>query len=141
MPELACVNGEFCPISQATVSIEDRGFQFADGVYEVIWIAGGRRVDEEMHLDRLDRSIADVGELRREVVPDQCRHHHRYRGQAGNRPEAGPCPRGQLQKSPWRSRQSGRVPLRRRTDLPGGHVIRTRPRFEVLLERLSPVAV
>lgn len=36
MPDIACVNGHFGPVAEAVVSIEDRGFQFGDGVYEVI---------------------------------------------------------------------------------------------------------
>src|SRR5690606_22692693 len=57
----AYVNGRYVPHGQAAVHIEDRGFQFADGVYEVIAIHGGRLVDEEGHIDRLARSL---GELR-----------------------------------------------------------------------------
>ena len=61
MPRFAFVNGRYVRHADACVHIEDRGFQFADGVYEVIWIANGRRVDEEMHLDRLDRSLREIG--------------------------------------------------------------------------------
>ncbi len=59
--ELAFVNGEFSPIGEARVSVEDRGFQFGDGVYEVL-VAGEHGVfllDE--HLRRLKRSAAAVG--------------------------------------------------------------------------------
>ena len=41
MPEIAYVNGGFMPLEKAFVSIEDRGFQFADGVYEVVATYGG----------------------------------------------------------------------------------------------------
>lgn len=61
MPRYAYVNGRYTRHDDACIHIEDRGFQFADGVYEVIWIAEGRRVDEEMHLDRLDRSLREIG--------------------------------------------------------------------------------
>ena len=61
MPRFAFVNGRYVRHADACVHIEDRGFQFADGVYEVIWIANGRRVDEAMHLDRLDRSLREIG--------------------------------------------------------------------------------
>jgi len=61
MPRYAYVNGRYLPHGQAAVHIEDRGYQFADGVYEVVPIHGGRMVDEKWHLDRLDRSL---GELR-----------------------------------------------------------------------------
>ena len=56
MPELANLNGTFCPIEEAKVSIEDRGFQFADGVYEVIVFHGDRPVMLEAHLRRLANS-------------------------------------------------------------------------------------
>ncbi len=52
----AWVNGRFLPLEQATVHIEDRGFQFADGVYEVIACFGGTFLELDAHLDRLERS-------------------------------------------------------------------------------------
>jgi D-alanine transaminase len=58
---VAYVNGRYLPLKDASVHVEDRGFQFADGVYEVITVHGGKLVDEAGHLDRLDRSL---GELR-----------------------------------------------------------------------------
>jgi len=61
MPRYAYVNGRYVPHADATVHIEDRGFQFADGVYEVVTVVGGRLADEEGHLVRLGRSL---GELR-----------------------------------------------------------------------------
>ena len=61
MPRYAYVNGRYVRHADACIHIEDRGFQFADGVYEVIWIADGRRVDEALHLDRLDRSLREIG--------------------------------------------------------------------------------
>jgi len=61
MPRLAYVNGRYEPHRDACVHIEDRGYQFADGVYEVIPVIAGRMVDEEPHLDRLGYSL---GELR-----------------------------------------------------------------------------
>lgn len=60
MPELAYVNGRFSPISEATVSINDRGFLFADGVYEVLVAYGGRPFGLHEHLDRLTRSLAGI---------------------------------------------------------------------------------
>lgn len=56
MPDLAFVNGQFLPLADATVSIEDRGFQFGDGIYEVVRTYGGRPFELEAHLARLDRS-------------------------------------------------------------------------------------
>ncbi len=61
MGRIAYVNGRYVPHAQASVHIEDRGYQFADGVYEVVPIAAGCLVDEELHLDRLEYSL---GELR-----------------------------------------------------------------------------
>ena len=56
MPDVAFVNGRFLPLADAMVSIEDRGFQFGDGIYEVIRTYGGRPFELEAHLTRLDRS-------------------------------------------------------------------------------------
>ena len=61
MPRHAYVNGRYVPHHAAAVHIEDRGYQFADGVYEVVSVVAGRLVDEAPHLDRLERSL---GELR-----------------------------------------------------------------------------
>ena len=61
MPRYAYVNGRYLPHAQAAVHIEDRGYQFADGVYEVVPVYHGALVDEGPHLDRLERSL---GELR-----------------------------------------------------------------------------
>src|SRR3546814_2674845 len=57
VPRLAYVNGAYVPHRDACVHIEDRGYQFADGVYEVVYLYRGRLVDEGPHLDRLDRSL------------------------------------------------------------------------------------
>jgi len=56
MPNVAFVNGAFMPLAEAKVSIEDRGFQFGDGIYEVIRTYGGRPFSLEAHLARLERS-------------------------------------------------------------------------------------
>ena len=61
MSRVAYVNGRYVPHAQAGVHIDDRGYQFADGVYEVIALIKGKFLDEEGHLDRLERSL---GELR-----------------------------------------------------------------------------
>lgn len=60
MPRLAYVNGRYLPHGAATVHIEDRGYQFADGVYEVVPVFNTILVDEDMHLDRLDRSLSEL---------------------------------------------------------------------------------
>jgi D-alanine transaminase len=58
VPNVAFVNGAFMPLAEAKVSIEDRGFQFGDGVYEVIRTYKGRPFSLDAHLVRLDRSAA-----------------------------------------------------------------------------------
>ena len=58
MARIAYVNGRYRPLHNATVAAEDRGYQFADGVYEVIKVLDGRACDLERHLDRLGRSLA-----------------------------------------------------------------------------------
>lgn len=60
MPEIAWVNGTFMPLSQAVVSVEDRGFLFADGAYEVIATYGGEPYAMESHLQRLERSLREL---------------------------------------------------------------------------------
>lgn len=55
---IAYVDGRYLPHGRAAVHIEDRGLQFADSVYEVYAVSGGRLLDEEAHLDRLERSLA-----------------------------------------------------------------------------------
>jgi D-alanine transaminase len=60
MSRIAYVNGRYLPRAQAKVSIDDRGYQFADGVYEVCEVRGGRLVDERRHMARLDRSLNEV---------------------------------------------------------------------------------
>jgi D-alanine transaminase len=57
MSRIAYVNGCYLPHRGAMVHVEDRGFQFADGVYEVFEVRGGRLVDERRHLARLKRSL------------------------------------------------------------------------------------
>ena len=60
MSRIAYVNGRYVPHHAAQVHVEDRGYQFADGVYEVIAVVGGRLIDEEPHLDRLERSLSEI---------------------------------------------------------------------------------
>jgi D-alanine transaminase len=54
---IAYVNGRYVRHREASVHIEDRGYQFADGVYEVCEVRASRLIDEGRHLDRLDRSL------------------------------------------------------------------------------------
>lgn len=60
MSRIAYVNGRYTAHADAHVHIEDRGYQFADGVYEVCEIRRGRLIDERRHLDRLERSLAEL---------------------------------------------------------------------------------
>ncbi len=58
MARIAYVNGRYLPLDAPAIGIEDRGYQFADGVYEVIKVVSSRARDLERHLDRLERSLA-----------------------------------------------------------------------------------
>lgn len=60
MPRIAYVNGRYLHHAEACVHVEDRGFQFSDGVYEVIVVAAGQLIDERGHLDRLERSLIEL---------------------------------------------------------------------------------
>lgn len=60
MARIAYVNGRYVPHGDAAVHVEDRGYQFADGVYEVVTVFDRRLVDEGPHLDRLDRSLREL---------------------------------------------------------------------------------
>jgi D-alanine transaminase len=61
MSRIAYVNGRYVRHAEAAVHIEDRGYQFADGVYEVCEVRGGRLIDETLHVDRLERSLSELG--------------------------------------------------------------------------------
>ena len=60
MARYAYVNGRYVDHRDASVHIEDRGYQLADGVYEVVGVRDGRLIDEGPHLDRLDRSLREL---------------------------------------------------------------------------------
>lgn len=60
MPRIAYVNGRYVPHARAAVHVEDRGYQFADGVYEVCEVARGFIMDVTRHLDRLERSLREL---------------------------------------------------------------------------------
>ena len=60
MPRIAYVNGRYLPHGKAAVHIEDRGYQFSDGIYEVTPVSNRRLVDEDLHLDRLERSLREL---------------------------------------------------------------------------------
>src|SRR5215831_1635765 len=60
MSRIAYVNGRYLPQNDAKVPVEDRGYQFADGVYEVCEVRGGHLIDEKRHMARLDRSLREL---------------------------------------------------------------------------------
>ncbi len=60
MPRIAYVNGRYVPLAEARVGVEDRAFQFADGVYEVAAVLNGRLLDWDAHLARLRRSMGEL---------------------------------------------------------------------------------
>lgn len=60
MSRTAFVNGRYVSQPEARVNVEDRGYQFGDGIYEVVHLHRGRFVDEELHLDRLERSLREI---------------------------------------------------------------------------------
>jgi D-alanine transaminase len=60
MSRIAYVNGRYLPFRDAKVHVEDRGYQFGDGVYEVCEVRGGRLIDQRRHLMRLVRSLDEL---------------------------------------------------------------------------------
>jgi D-alanine transaminase len=60
LSRIAYVNGRYLRHAEASVHIEDRGYQFADGIYEVCGIRGGKLMDERLHLERLQRSLREL---------------------------------------------------------------------------------
>lgn len=61
MTRVVYVDGRYLPYAQAAVHAEDRGFQFGDAVYEVCEVSAGRLIDETRHMQRLARSLAELG--------------------------------------------------------------------------------
>jgi D-alanine transaminase len=60
MSRIAYVNGRYLPHRDAVIHVEDRGYQFADAVYEVCEVRGGRLIDERRHMARLQRSLNEL---------------------------------------------------------------------------------
>ena len=69
MDQIAYVNGSFVPLAEAKVSILDRGFLFADGIYEVSAVLDGKLVDNASHLARLVRSVGEISLALPEPLP------------------------------------------------------------------------
>ncbi|MFQ6547321.1 D-amino-acid transaminase [Aestuariibius sp. 2305UL40-4] len=77
MSRTVYVNGEFLPEEQAKVSVFDRGFLFADGVYEVTSVLGGKLIDFAGHTKRLDRSLKELG-MEMPLTEDELLGIHRH---------------------------------------------------------------
>jgi D-alanine transaminase len=60
LSRIVYVNGRYVPYAQAAVHVEDRGFQFADAIYEVCEVRNGQLVDEARHMARLARSLSEL---------------------------------------------------------------------------------
>lgn len=60
MPRIIYVNGRYLPYAEASVHAEDRGFQFGDGIYEVVEVRDHALIDATRHLQRLERSLAEI---------------------------------------------------------------------------------
>lgn len=60
MSRIVYVNGRYLPYAEAAVHVEDRGFQFADSIYEVCEVRAGRIIDEKRHIARLNRSLSEL---------------------------------------------------------------------------------
>jgi D-alanine transaminase len=76
MSRTVYVNGEFLPEEEAKVSVFDRGFLFADGVYEVTSVLGGKLIDFGGHAKRLERSLGEL-EMDSPVTTDELLEIHR----------------------------------------------------------------
>ncbi len=75
-PRYAFVNRQIVPIEQARISVLDRGFLFADGIYEVVAVLDGQLVDFDSHITRLERSAEKIAlalDFRREMFRDAMR--------------------------------------------------------------------
>src|SRR3954453_22454426 len=60
LEHIVYLDGAFVPVSEAKVSVFDRGFLFADGIYEVSAVLDGRLIDNDAHLARLERSVGEI---------------------------------------------------------------------------------
>jgi D-alanine transaminase len=69
LDQFAYVNGSFVPLADAKVSVFDRGFLFADGIYEVSAVLDGKLIDNDSHLARLERSVGEIELALPETLP------------------------------------------------------------------------
>jgi len=85
MSRIAYVNGRYLPQRAAAVHVEDRGYQFSDGVYEVCEVRGGCIIDQRRHLARLKRSLDELSiempmsEAALAIVMRECVRRNRFR--------------------------------------------------------------
>jgi D-alanine transaminase len=85
MSRIAYVNGRYLPQRAAAVHVEDRGYQFSDGVYEVCEVRGGCMIDQRRHVARLKRSLQELriempmSEAALAIVMHECIRRHRVR--------------------------------------------------------------
>ena len=123
MSRVAYVNGTYRPLREAVVHVEDRGFQFADGVYEVWSVFDGRMADFDGHMARLHRSLNELRidipmsrEALRRVLNETVRRNRVReglvyiqvtRGTAARRLWRGRCAAREDHAEPCRARRSG----------------------------------
>src|SRR5882757_1003583 len=69
LEQIVYVDGSFVPVGDAKVSVFDRGFLFADGIYEVSAVLDGKLIDNDSHLARLERSVGEIALALPETLP------------------------------------------------------------------------
>jgi D-alanine transaminase len=69
LEQIVYVDGSFVPVAEAKVSVFDRGFLFADGIYEVSAVLDGKLIDNDSHLARLERSVGEIALALPETLP------------------------------------------------------------------------
>src|SRR3954468_1924322 len=69
LEQIVYVDGAFVPAAEAKVSVFDRGFLFADGIYEVSAVLDGKLIDNDSHLARLERSVGEIALKLPETLP------------------------------------------------------------------------
>src|ERR1700710_2457348 len=69
LEQIVYVDGSFVPVAEARVSVFDRGFLFADGIYEVSAVLDGKLIDNDSHLARLERSVGEIALALPETLP------------------------------------------------------------------------
>ncbi len=107
MSRFIYVNGRYMPYAEANVHVEDRGFQFADAVYEVIEVRGQKLVDATQHLERLNRSLREISmpapmseRALRHVIAQTVRRNHVRDGLVYLQVSRGSAPRDFMFPSP-----------------------------------------